>query len=226
MGMIGIGATALGGVTSAIGKGVEAQGAQTSIMGSMIQTVSKAFGLQVEAQQYDYGAMVAKYQSNIDKINEATAKGNATYERDTADRKVEQSEVAARYNEGMAKAAQGASGIAINSGSSTAARESMVELGAYDAATIRADGARKAYAFDVEAMQDSAQSELHTYAAGMNETQAANTRAAAGLTMTALPLQQQAYSLAGTSGAIGAFGSLLGAGASVATKWTNPINTG
>lgn len=224
MGMIGIGATAIGGITSAIGKGVEAQGAQTSIMGSMLQTVSKAFGLQVEAQQYDYGAMVAKYQANIDKINEATAKGNATYERDTADRKVEQSEMAARYNEGSAKAAQGASGIAINSGSSVAARESMIELGAYDAATIRADGARKAYAFDVEAMQSSAQAELHTYAASMNETQAANTRTAAGLTMQALPLQQQAYNLAGTSGTLGIIGSLVGAGASVASKWTNPVN--
>lgn len=219
MGIIGMGLTALGGITGAAGKQVEAQAAQTSIMGSMLQTISKAFGLQVEAKQYDYGAMVARYQANIDKINEATAKINANYERDTADRKVEQSEMAARYNEGLAKAAQGASGIDINSGSSTAARESMIELGAYDAATIRADGARKAYAFDVEAMQDEAQSQLHTYTAAMNESQAADTRTAVGLTMQALPLQQTAMGLAAKSGDIGAAGSLLGAGASIASKW-------
>lgn len=226
MGMVGMGMTAIGGITSAAGKATEAAGAQTSIMGSMLQTVSKAFGLEVEAQQYDYGAMVAKYQANIDQINEATAKQNANYERDTADRKVEQSEMAARYNEGAAKAAQGASGVAINSGSSTDARESMIELGAYDAATIRADGARKAYAFDVEAMQDEAQSQLHTYTAAENETQAANTRTAAGLTMQAIPLQQQAYQLAGTSGTLGVIGSLAGAGASVASKWTTASTWG
>lgn len=217
---IGMGMTAAGGVTSALGKMTESKGAQVAIQGQMLQTMSKAFGLEVEAKQYDYQSMVADYQSKIDLINEATAKQNANYERDTADRKVEQSEMKARYEEGATKAAQGASGIDINSGSSTAVRESMIELGAYDAATIRADGARKAYAFDVEAMQDKAQSELHTFASEMNKTQAADTRTAAGLTRQALPLQQQAMDIAAESGGIGALGSLLGAGTSVASKWS------
>lgn len=216
---IGIGSSILGGITGAAGSEEQAQAAQLQIQGSMLQTVSKAFGLQVEAQQYDYGAQVAQYQANIDIMNESIAKQNATYERDTADRKMEQSEMAARYNEGLAKAAQGASGIAINSGSSTNARESMVEIGRYDAATIEADGARKAYAFDVEAMQDVAQANLHTYASQMNTVQATNARTAAGLTMQAIPIQQQAMGVAQASGDIGAFGSIVGAAGSVASKW-------
>jgi hypothetical protein len=220
MSIAGMGMTAMGGITSAMGKKTEAAGAQTQIAGSMISTIAKAFGMEVEAKQYDYQSMVADYQAKVDQINEATARENANYERDTADRKVEQSEMKARYEEGAAKAAQGASGIDINSGSSTNVRESMIELGAYDAATIRADGARKAYAFDVEAMQDEAQSRLHTFASEMNKTQAADTRTAAGLTRMALPLQQQAMSLAGTSGDIGVMGSLLSAGTSLASKWT------
>lgn len=220
MSIAGLGMTALGGVTSAMGKKTEAAGQKLQIQGSMLQTMSKAFGLEVEAKQYDYQAMVADYQAKIDLINEATAKQNANYERDTADRKVEQAGMAARYEEGMAKATQGASGIDINSGSFTAVRESMIELGAYDQATIRADGARKAYAFDVEAMQDKAQSELHTFAAAMNRTQADDTRTAAGLTRAALPLQQEAMGIAETSGTLGMMGSLLGAGTSLASKWT------
>jgi hypothetical protein len=121
---------------------------------------------------------------------------------------------------------QSASGIDINSGSSTNVRTSMVELNQFGEATIRANAAKVAYGYEVEAMQDEAQSKLYTYTADTDRAQAANTLSAMGLAEQAIPLEQQAYGLAGKAGDISATASLLGAAGTVSSQWMKASSLG
>jgi hypothetical protein len=102
----------------------------------------------------------------------------------------------------------------------------MVEVAQYNQQMIRANAAKQAYGYDVEAMQDDAQSKLYTYTADEDRVQAANTMQAAGLAGQAIPLQQQAYQIAGEGGDISAMASLVGGAGSVATKWSSASKLG
>jgi len=61
---------------------------------------------------------------------------------------------------GQEKAAQGASGIDVNTGSAVATRSGEAEVGMLDALTIRSNAAKQAYAKEVEATSDTAQGQL------------------------------------------------------------------
>jgi hypothetical protein len=61
---------------------------------------------------------------------------------------------------GNIQAAQGASGIDVNSGSAPKVRAAASELGLMDALTIRSTAAKKAYADTVAATSDTAESTL------------------------------------------------------------------
>ena len=61
---------------------------------------------------------------------------------------------------GTIKAAQGASGIDVNTGSASNVRTSVAKLGALDALTIRSNTAREAYGYEVAATSDQAESGL------------------------------------------------------------------
>jgi flagellin-like hook-associated protein FlgL len=120
---------------------------------------------------------------------------------------------------GSAKAFQGASGLNVNTGSAVDVRQSMTEIGYYDQQTIRANAAKTAWGYEVEATQDEAQGALYTMSASMDRMQAAAATTGAQMTRAALPLEQQAMGLAQTSGTIDTLSSLVGAGSSVADKW-------
>lgn len=102
------------------------------------------------------------YQSQVAANNAKIAQQDATLD-------IQAGEVAAvnrglktRAMVGQQKAAQGASGIDVNSGSAVDVRAGTEELGMLDALTIRSDAAKKAYAREVQATSDTAQSQMLT----------------------------------------------------------------
>jgi hypothetical protein len=223
---VGMGASALGGIFGAQGAEVSAKGQQLGIQGQILNTVGQIFGLQTKAQQYGYSANIADYQAGVAKVNADIAAQNASYARDVGEVSAEQAGMKAKADIGSMTAHQAASGIDIESGSSQNVRTSMVEIGQYSEAMIRANAAKQAYGYEVEEMQDKSQADLYTYTAGIDRTQAANTMAAAGLAEQAIPLEQQAYGLAGQAGDIGAMASLVGGAGSVASKWSSASKLG
>lgn len=216
---IGMGLTALGGLSGAAGAETAAKGKQVDIYGQMLQTVGKAFGFQVQAKQATYQATVEDYQAAVAQKNQQIALGNAAYAADTGEVEASIQGMKTHAQVSTTTAAQGASGLDVNTGSAVAVRSSEIQLGQYNQAQIRASAAKMAYNYQVEASADADQAAAHTYAAGLQRSNAADDMTAAGMTMEAIPLQQQAWSLAGDAGNISAFGSLVGAGASVASKW-------
>lgn len=129
--------------------------AAAGIAGGAIQ----AFG----AVQSGYAkSAAAAYQSQVAANNAKIAQQDATLD-------IQAGEVAAvnrglktRAMVGQEKAAQGASGIDVNSGSAVDVRAGTEELGMLDALTVRSDASKKAYAKQVEAVSDTAQSQLLT----------------------------------------------------------------
>jgi hypothetical protein len=100
------------------------------------------------------------YQANIARMNADIARQNAVYESNLGEVQAQQQGMKTRAVIGQTKATQGASGLDLNSGSAVEVRASEAELGAEDQATIRSNAARRAYGFQVEAAQDTAQASL------------------------------------------------------------------
>jgi hypothetical protein len=223
---VGMGASALGGIFGAKGAQVSAQGQQLGIQGQILDTVGKIFGLQTQAQQYGYAANIADYQAGVSEVNRKIALGNAEYARDTGEVAAQGAGMKGKADAATMAAHEAASGISMSSGSSTAVRTSMVEMNQYNEAMIRANAAKLAYGYEVEAVQDKAQSELFTYTADTNRAQAENTKMAMGLAEQAIPLEQQAWGLAGQAGDISATASLLGAAGTVSSQWMKASSLG
>lgn len=221
-----MGATALGGIFGAMGAQTKAQGEQLGIQGQILNTIGSIFGLNVQAAQYGYQANVADYQAGVAKVNQDIALQNASYSRDVGETDASISGMQTRSQVSQAKATQGASGLDVNVGSAVNVRESMVEIGEYNQSIIRANAAKQAYGYEVEAMQDESQSDLYTYGAANDRAQAANTMQAAGLAEEAIPLEEQAYQVAGQAGDISSMASLVSAGGSVAAKWGQASQSG
>jgi hypothetical protein len=226
MGAMSLGSTVLGGVTKAMGASSNADAQRINIRGQMLQTMGQAFGFKAQAQQSTYQANINKYQAGVADINKEIAKGNANYSRDIGEVEAQQAGMKAHADMGEMIATQGSSGISVNSGSSTRVRESMVEIGQYTQSVIRSSAAKKAYGYEVEAMQYGAQADVYRYTATMNEAQAENAMTAAGITEKAYGLQEQAMSNVGKAEGIGILGSLVGTAGSVANKWSEGSFTG
>jgi hypothetical protein len=223
---IGMATSVLGGIAGAKGAQVSAQGQQLGIQGQILDTVSKMFGLQTQAQQYGYSASIADYQAGVAKVNKQIAAGNADYARATGEVTAEAAGMKGKADLASMAVHQSASGIDINSGSSARVRTGMTEMTQYGEDMIRVNAAKQAYGFEVEAMQDDAQSKLYTYTGDVNRAQAANTTAAMGLAAQAIPLEQTAYGLAGQAGDIGSTASLLGAAGTVSSQWMKASSLG
>jgi hypothetical protein len=140
-----------------------ALGLAAGIAGAGIQAVGTYNQDLAQSQNAAYQAQVAANNSKIAGQNQAWD--------------VQAGEVAAgnqglktRAMVGATKAAQGASGVDVNSGSFVGARTGEAEFGALDALTIRSDAARKAYAASVQANNYTAEGKLDT----AESTQAAN----------------------------------------------------
>lgn len=149
-----------------------------------ISAFGQMYGASAKASAADYQARVARANADIAGQNAkfATEKGNAM----AMDLGLKD-----RYNIGVAKATQGASGIAVDQGSAALARDSMGKMAALDQGRIRNNAAREAFGYGVEEMGHRAQAGLLQSEVGWDKT----------------------------AGYIGAAGSILGSAASAGSKW-------
>jgi hypothetical protein len=226
MGGISLGSSLLGGVTKMMGASTNADAQKINIRGQMMQTMAQAFGFQAQAQQSTYEANKNRYQAGVADINKEIAAANAFYSRDVGEVEAQQAGMKAHSDMGEMIAQQGASGLSVNSGSSTKVRESMAEIGKYTQDVIRSSAAKKAYGYEVEAAQYGAQAEIYRYTAKQNEAQAENAITASNMTKSSLGLQQEAMSNVDTAKNINIMGSLVGTAGSVANKWSEGSYSG
>lgn len=148
----------------------------------------KAYGDYSGAQA---GTKVYTYQAAVARMNAAIANRNANYAIKVGESKAQISGMQTRAQIGETKAAQGASGLAVNKGSAVDVRASEADIGEENEMTIRSNAAKEAYNFKVGAAQDTAQASIYDTAAKTTKT----------------------------SGNIAAASSLLSAGSSVSSKW-------
>jgi hypothetical protein len=132
------------------------------------------------------------YQAGVAQINKQIADQNARYAIETGESRAQIAGMQTRAQIGETKAIQGASGLAVNKGSTVDVRASEANIGEENEMTIRSNAAREAYGYKVQGVADTAQATLDTAAA-------------------------KTSSQAGT---IGAVSSLLGGATSVSSRWT------
>jgi hypothetical protein len=137
-----MGATALGGATSAAG----------SIMGGQSQ------------------AAMYQYQSGVALMNQQIAKQNADYAVYSGEVEAQRQGIKTREEIGQTIAQQGAGNLAVGSGSNARVVESERRVGAQDAALIRSDAAKRAYGYEVEALKYGAESTLDLMAGEKSKT--------------------------------------------------------
>ncbi len=123
-------------VTAVIGTALAAAGTAASVAGSM--------------QQASAASASAKYQSEVAAGNQATATQNANYAAASGEAQAAIQEQKTRSQVGAIEAAQGSSGVDINSPTATSVRTSQNELGQLDADTIRSNAARQAYGYETQ----------------------------------------------------------------------------
>lgn len=140
-------------VTTAIGAGVSAMGAQ---------------------QQAEASAASNRYQAQVAANNALIAEQNARYAREAGQSQAYQNQYKIRQAVGAQKAQQGASGIDVNSGSPLDVRVSTAELGELDTLTILNNAEREAYGYESQSVNFKAES-------GLRLMEADNDRAAGRL---------------------------------------------
>lgn len=133
----------------------------------------------------------AAYQAQVAKNNATIASQDAKLDIQAGETAAVNKGLQTRAQVGQEKAAQGASGIDVNSGSAVDVRAGQASMGMLDALTIRSNASKAAYAKEVEANSNTAQGKL---------MQAESTQEA-----EAAP--------------IGALGSLLSGASSVGGNW-------
>ncbi len=113
-----------------------------------------AFGAYEQGQAT---AAAANYQAQVARNNAMIARQNAVMTEQAGVAKETARGMKTAASVGSIKAAQGASGIDVNTGSAANVRVAAAKLGALDALTIRSNTAREAYGYEVAATSDDAQ---------------------------------------------------------------------
>jgi len=141
---------------------------------STAATVGGLVGTGVSAysavQQGKQQAASANYNAAVAANNAQIATQNATVAGQVGAEQTAIEQQRTRAAIGGIKAAQGASGIDINSGSAVDVRSSAEELGQLNAITVRSNAARTAYGYQSQAKSDAAQAELDQQEAGYDKT--------------------------------------------------------
>ena len=106
-----------------------------------------------------------KFQSVIAALNAKIAAQNADYASSQGETQAAESGMKTAYQIGATRARQGASNIAVTSGSPTVVVASERQIGNIDQAIIRNNAARVAYGFKVQEVTDTAQSNMYAKAA-------------------------------------------------------------
>ena len=123
----------------------------------------------------------ADYQAQVAAGNAQLATQNANYTMASGEQQAAVQEQATRTKMGMIEAAQGSSGVDINSKTASALRSGTAEIGSLDAQTIRSNAARKAYGYQTQNTDFINQSNADI-AAGKNAQTAGEMKAAGLLT--------------------------------------------
>jgi hypothetical protein len=104
----------------------------------------------------------AAFQSQVAANNAKIQMQNYNLQIESGEGDVANKEMQLRSQLGAEKAGQAASGVDVNSGSFEKSRAGTAEFGTLDALTMRSNNARQAYAYEVGATSDTAESELLT----------------------------------------------------------------
>ena len=121
-----------------------------------------------------------QYQAAVAANNALIAKQNAAWDIQAGETAATNQGLKTRAQIGTEKASQGAAGIDVNSGSAAKVRAGTESMGMLDAMTIRSNAAKQAYSAQVQATNETAQSQLDT-AAGKQAGEAGDIGAAGGL---------------------------------------------
>jgi len=156
----------------------------SSVVGTGLSAAGAASSASAQGQMYGYQAAVAR-------LNQQIALQNADYARDQGEGQAQKYGMGARQQAGQIRAGQGASGLDVNSGSAKSVADSQHIVSRMDMDTIRANAAKTAYNYDVQAAQFGTQGKMY-------DSASANAKEA---------------------GAINVASSIVGGVGSVASKW-------
>lgn len=162
LGEVGIGSTLIGGITSAVSGFVQGE---------------------AQKQMYDYQAGIAR-------LNAQIAQQNSDYTLNVGEAQAQRAGLAGGQRMGEIRAAQGASGLDVNSGSAKQVQTSQKQLTQTDVASIRSTAAKTAYNYRVQATGLTAQANLDTVA-GQNARTAGMLNAGSSLISTATSVSNE-----------------------------------
>ena len=111
---------------------IGAIGLGSSVAGGILSAFGAKRSADAQAQMYSYQAQVARYNAQIDQQN-------SSYALKVGEQQTTNYALKARQQEGQIRAAQGASGVDVNSGSSTVVQQSQRKIAGMDMDTIRAN---------------------------------------------------------------------------------------
>lgn len=137
-----------------------------------LSAVGTGIGIMGQMQQAKAQASAANYQSEVAANNAKIATQNATWANQAGEQQQAQAQLKTRAQVGGILAAQAASGVDVNKGSTIDVRSSAAETGQLDALTLRSNAARQAYGYDVQSTSDTAQSQLDSATASNIESAA------------------------------------------------------
>lgn len=159
--------------------------------GAAVNAFGQYEGGQAQAAYYNYKAGVAQ-------VNQKIAQQNADYARYAGEVQAQGAGMKTRADVGAATAIKGASGLDVRTGSAARTIQSISDIGHENIAIIRSNAAKKAYGYEVQAMQEGAEAQLDVFGGKQ----------------------------AKVAGTIGAIGSLLGGAGSVSSKWLQGQQSG
>lgn len=116
-----------------------------------VGAIGTGVGVVGSLQQASAQKSAANYQAQVAANNQQTATQNAAFAAASGEQQAANKAQQTRAQVGSIEAAEGSSGVDINSPTATAVRTSQGELGALDADTIRSNAARQAYGYETQA---------------------------------------------------------------------------
>lgn len=166
-----------------------------SIIASVASTVIGAVG---QAQQGPAQAQSYQYQAAVAEQNRQVAEQYSNMEKSRGEQLAQQKEQQTAQQQGMVKAAAGASGLDPGSGSALRLDDDTLAMGRLDAATIRYNAGKAAYGYQVQGTSYGSQAQL----------------------------DRQSADNASSAGNLNAIGAIISGGAGVADKWAKFKQTG
>lgn len=136
--------------------------------GLVMAAVGTAVSVSGQMQQASAAKAAANYQSQVAAGNQQIATNNANMASASGEAQAAIQEQKTRAQVGSEEAAQGSSGVDINSPTASAVRTSTEEVGALDAQTIRSNAARTAYGYETQSTNFGNQASSDT-AQGQND---------------------------------------------------------